>query len=102
LQNNLKLSAGTISLAASLIPGWSTQYSELWTKDGSYYLFDGIGRIVQIQDKTGLNTFKFQYNGLLLNNVTDDLGRQILFQYNDSSVGAAFAKPVITKIWTIG
>ena len=102
IKDGLSLSSGTISLAASLIPGWSTYSSELWTKDGTYYIFDGSGRVLQIQDKSGLNTFKFHYNGLLLHDVTDDLGRQILFQYNDSSISTAFAKPVITKMWTIG
>src|SRR5208283_130232 len=100
IKNKLDISAsGIISLAASLIPGWSTVASELWTKDGTYYIFDGSGRVVQIQDKTGFNTFTFHYNGLLLNDVTDDLGRQVLFQYG---VAAAFARPVITRIWTKG
>ena len=94
--------SGAISMVASLIPGWTTVESELWTKDGTHYIFDTFGRVVQIQDKTGLNTYQFHYNGLLLNDVTDDLGRQVLFQYNDSSIGAAFAKPVITKEWTKG
>jgi RHS repeat-associated protein len=91
-----------VSLVASLIPGWSTVYSELWTKDGSYYVFDGNGRIVQMQDKTGLNTFTFHYNGLLLDYIADDLGRQIFFEYNTGAAGSVFVKPVITRIWTKG
>lgn len=99
-------SIGTAAIAvkmlASLIPGWLTLSSELWTKDGSSYLFDGSGRIVRMQDRTGLNTYRFHYNGLLLNDITDDLGRQVLFQYNDNSVGSTFARPVMTRIWTKG
>ena len=93
------------SLFSTLIPGWNTVASELWTKDGTYYLFDQNGRVVLIKDKTGLSTFSFAYggaSGLLLTSITDDLGRQITFEYSDSSVSSYFIRPVITKINSVG
>jgi len=87
-----------IHLAASLIPGWNTVRSDLWTKDGTHYQFDYNGRVVSITDKTGNDTFTVNYDGYLLHDITDDLGREVTFDYGDSGTYAAFAKPVIEKI----
>ncbi len=93
---------GTLNLLPKLIPGWNTIASELWTRDGTYYLFDGNGRVVQIRDKTGLSGFHFTYNGLLLESITDDFGRKVNFEYNLPPAASIFLKPVITKISTSG
>ncbi len=86
----------------NLIPGWNTIACELWTKDGTYYLFDGNGRVVQIKDKTGFSSFDLTYNGLLLSSITDDMGRKVNFQYDMPPNVAIFLKPVITNISTSG
>lgn len=82
---------------ASLVPGWNLINAELIMKDGSSYTFDALGRFKGSSDPTGLNRVTANYNGLVLDNITDSMGRVIKFQYTDLFETSII--PQIKKIW---
>ena len=76
------------------IPGWQLTSAKLIMKDGTTYDIDALGRTTQITDPAGLNTINLNYNGLILDYVTDSMGREIHFGYGNDAI-----VPRINKIW---
>ncbi|MCK4259205.1 MAG: hypothetical protein KAX49_09510 [Halanaerobiales bacterium] len=54
---------------------YETQYYKLYLADGSYYYFDGDGRIQYMQGKNSNNKIEFFYSGSKLHQIIDSLGR---------------------------
>ena len=96
---NLTKVVGTL---ASLIPGWLTYSSELITKDGTSYRFDALGRIKRITDPSGTNVITFDYNGYVLSKITDPMGNETSFEYDNGVLLGLFLRPSIIKIETTG
>ncbi len=74
--------------------GWFSLGYELYMKDGTYYELDGWGRTTRMVDPTGKNVINFNYNGLVLQSITDSMGREVTFDYEWTWV----VKPYISKI----
>lgn len=61
--------------------------------DGSFQRFDLKGRLIALYDKNN-NFLKFNYDGSLLKEVTDNNGRRLNFKYNSSKRLASISGPL--------
>lgn len=96
-QARLDFSAKQFSSEMFDIYGWQLLSAELILKDGTSYKFDPLGRLDEIVDPTGLNQIKVNYDGLLINNITDSMGRKIKFDYTKGIETTVI--PQINRIW---
>jgi RHS repeat-associated protein len=78
-----------------LIPGWQLLSAKLVLKDGTTYEMDSFGRTSRITDPSGLNTIVPHYSNLLLDYITDSMGRKINFYHNDEPIVPRINKIVV-------
>lgn len=70
----------------------SKEYYVRQLTDGSFQRFDFKGRLIAVYDKNG-NFLKFNYEGSLLKEVTDNSGRRLTFKYNNNKRLALISGP---------